>query len=67
MRSQTASTERSHSQAFDRAGDADLIEQAIWNALSKGIRTADIAGDFEPVSTSAMGDAVLAELDALNR
>jgi len=52
--------------SFDRPDDAGLIEQAMWNTLGKGIRTADIAGDFEPVSTSAMGDAILAELDTLN-
>lgn len=50
--------------SFDRAADADLIESAMWATLGKGVRTADIAGDHTPVSTSAMGDAILAELAA---
>jgi 3-isopropylmalate dehydrogenase len=46
--------------------DADLIETAIGNVLDKGARTADIIQPgMERLSTSAMGDAVLAELDKL--
>ncbi len=48
--------------SFDRAEDAALIERAMRNVLGRGVRTADIAGDHEPVGTRAMGDALLAEL-----
>jgi 3-isopropylmalate dehydrogenase len=41
---------------------AVAIEQAVERALDKGLRTADIAGGDKPVSTSEMGDAVVAEL-----
>jgi len=51
---------------FERAEDAALIETAMWTVLGKGIRTGDIAGDNKPVSTSAMGDAILAELTQAN-
>jgi 3-isopropylmalate dehydrogenase len=44
---------------------AERIETAIANVLGKGLRTADIAGTSgEPVSTRAMGAAVLEELRA---
>ena len=52
--------------SFDMGEDADLIERAVENALATGARTADIAEHgVEPISCSAMGDAVLAELDRL--
>jgi 3-isopropylmalate dehydrogenase len=51
--------------SFGRVADADLLERAVSSALDKGFRTGDIAGGSAPVSTSAMGDAVLAELDRL--
>ncbi|MCY3670498.1 MAG: 3-isopropylmalate dehydrogenase [Alphaproteobacteria bacterium] len=52
--------------SFDMGEDADLVDGAVENVLAAGVRTADIAGDGqEPVSCSAMGDAVLAELDRL--
>ncbi|MGI9409492.1 MAG: 3-isopropylmalate dehydrogenase [Hyphomicrobiaceae bacterium] len=51
--------------SFERENDATLIENAMPAVLQDGIRTADIAGDYEAVSTAAMGDAVLAKLDAL--
>jgi 3-isopropylmalate dehydrogenase len=42
---------------------ATQVETAIANVLDAGIRTGDIAGDgITPVSTSQMGDALLAEL-----
>lgn len=51
---------------FDNKPAADLLERAVNGVLEKKIRTPDIA---EPgarvVSTSGMGDAVLAELDRL--
>jgi 3-isopropylmalate dehydrogenase len=44
---------------------ADAIEQAVQNVLNKGIRTADImAPGSRQVSTSGMGDAIIAELKA---
>ena len=51
--------------SFDAADDADLIEGAVQDALAGGLRTADIMQNgMTAVSTSAMGDAVLAALDA---
>ncbi|MBV6657880.1 MAG: 3-isopropylmalate dehydrogenase [Devosiaceae bacterium] len=42
---------------------ATQVEAAIANVFDQGIRTGDIAGsDITPVSTSQMGDALLAEL-----
>ena len=50
--------------SFDLADDAELIEQAVQDVLADGKRTGDIAQPGQPVvSTSAMGDAVLAALD----
>ncbi|MFQ5955143.1 MAG: 3-isopropylmalate dehydrogenase [Kiloniellales bacterium] len=50
--------------SFQMDEDARLIETAIEAALAAGVRTADIAGPgITPVSTTQMGDAVLAELD----
>lgn len=44
---------------------ADAIEAAVSNVLDQGLRTADIASEgSETVSTSQMGDAVLAALSA---
>ena len=52
--------------SFDMGEDADLVDGAVGNVLAAGVRTADIAGQGQqPVSCSAMGDAVLAELDRL--
>lgn len=51
--------------SFERPEDADLIELAMRGVMKDGVRTADIAGDHRPVSTQAMGDAILAKLDAL--
>ncbi|HLS69540.1 MAG TPA: 3-isopropylmalate dehydrogenase [Kiloniellales bacterium] len=51
---------------FDLPEDADLVEQAVQKVLAQGIRTADIMSDGATlVSTEAMGQAVLKELDAL--
>ena len=42
---------------------ADAIEAAVKKVLDDGVRTPDIAKPTEiPVSTSAMGDAVVAAL-----
>ncbi|ETR78702.1 3-isopropylmalate dehydrogenase [Afipia sp. P52-10] len=43
--------------------DADLLEGAVTAALAKGARTADIAMGHDSLTTSAMTDAVLQELD----
>jgi 3-isopropylmalate dehydrogenase len=52
--------------SFGMTKEADMIEQAIAGALAKGLRTADIRGDrAKSVSTSEMGNAILAELEKL--
>jgi 3-isopropylmalate dehydrogenase len=52
--------------SFDQGNEAALVERAIEAVLASGVRTADI---MQPgatkVSTTAMGDAVLRELDRL--
>ncbi len=54
--------------SFDLAEDAALIETAVKNVLGSGKRTADIVAKGKtPISTTAMGDAVLGELDKLAR
>ncbi|MEO1502673.1 MAG: 3-isopropylmalate dehydrogenase [Pseudomonadota bacterium] len=50
--------------SFDLGAEADLLEGAVADALAKGARTKDIAQGGEHLSTSGMGDAVLAELAA---
>jgi 3-isopropylmalate dehydrogenase len=46
--------------------EADLIDQAVAAVLAKGLRTADIKSDGATIiSTSQMGEAIVAELDAL--
>ncbi len=51
--------------SFQLDDDAGLIEAAAEAVLDAGIRTPDIAKPgVPPVSTTAMGDAILAELDA---
>jgi 3-isopropylmalate dehydrogenase len=48
---------------FDRAEAADDIQKAVSNVFEKGVFTADLAGPGrDPVSTRAMGDAVVQEL-----
>ncbi len=52
--------------SFEEVAAADLLDMAIANALDKGLRTKDIAAEGEAtVSTAEMGDAIVAELDAL--
>jgi 3-isopropylmalate dehydrogenase len=49
-----------------RPEDATLLERAVGDALARGARTADIVEPGgTPLSTAAMGDAVLASLDRL--
>jgi 3-isopropylmalate dehydrogenase len=43
---------------------ADRLETAIASVLDAGLRTADIRGEVaQPVSTSQMGDAIIAQLE----
>jgi len=52
--------------SFDMGREADMIDKAISAALAKGLRTADIKSEgMNVVSTSQMGDAILAELEAM--
>jgi 3-isopropylmalate dehydrogenase len=52
--------------SFDLGDDADLVEQAVNNVLVDGIRTADIMQPgMTQVSTTEMGTALVAALDAL--
>lgn len=49
--------------SLDEAAMADRIEQAVEKVLDQGLRTADIYSDgMKKVSTSEMGDAVVAAL-----
>ncbi len=52
--------------SFDQGDEAARLENAVQSVLAKGIRTADLmqADGGKAVSTSEMGDAILAELDA---
>jgi 3-isopropylmalate dehydrogenase len=52
--------------SFDMGKQADMIDKAIAATLDKGLRTADIKSEgTKVVSTSEMGDAILAELEAM--
>jgi len=52
--------------SFDMQEDSQMIEKAIQNVLSKGLRTPDIKqGAVKIVSTSEMGQAVIDELTIL--
>jgi 3-isopropylmalate dehydrogenase len=52
--------------SFDLKEEADLVEKAVNNALAAGVRTGDIMQPgMKRVSTSDMGNAVLAELAKL--
>ncbi len=52
--------------SFDLGTEADRLEAAVEKVLADGVRTADLLGEdgVTPVSTSGMGDAVVAALDA---
>ena len=53
--------------SFDMVDEADRLEKAISNELESGMRTADIMSDGDnKVSTSEMGDAILAEFGKLS-
>jgi len=50
--------------SFDLGADAELLEKAVQGVLAAGVRTGDIATPgSSKVSTTAMGDEVLKELD----
>ncbi len=52
--------------SFDLGDDAALVEQAVNNVLADGVRTADIMQPgMNEVSTTEMGTALVAALDAL--
>jgi len=52
--------------SFDEGTEATRLESAIEAVLADGVRTADLLGEegVTPVTTSGMGDAILAALDA---
>jgi 3-isopropylmalate dehydrogenase len=52
--------------SFDMGEDATRVEKAVEKVLADGLRTADLLGPEggTPISTTQMGDAVLAALDA---
>ena len=52
--------------SFDMGDEAARLERAVETVLADGVRTADLMGPEggTPVSTSGMGDAILAALDA---
>ena len=52
--------------SFDNGADATRVEDAIEAVLADGVRTADLIGEdgVSPVSTTEMGDAIIAKLDA---
>ncbi len=52
--------------SFDQGDEATRLETAVEKVLADGVRTADLMGpeDGTPVSTTQMGDAILAALDA---
>ena len=52
--------------SFDQGEEAARLEQAIEAVLADGLRTADLLGDAggTPISTTAMGDAIVAKLGA---
>ncbi|MEM9634389.1 MAG: 3-isopropylmalate dehydrogenase [Pseudomonadota bacterium] len=53
--------------SFEEIAAADKLDKAIANALDKGLRTKDIAAEGEAtITTAEMGDAIVAELDALS-
>ncbi|MFY2823322.1 3-isopropylmalate dehydrogenase [Ruegeria sp. MALMAid1280] len=51
--------------SFDQGAEADRLEAAIEKVLADGVRTGDLLAEegVDPVSTTEMGDAILAALD----
>ena len=52
--------------SFDQGAEADRLEKAVNDVLGKGIRTGDLmqSDGGSPVSTTEMGNAIIAELEA---
>ena len=52
--------------SFNQGDEATRLEAAVEKVLADGVRTTDLMGpeDGTPVSTTQMGDAILAALDA---
>jgi 3-isopropylmalate dehydrogenase len=52
--------------SFDSGAEADRLEAAVESVLADGFRTADLLGEdgVDPVTTTQMGDAIVAALDA---
>ncbi|MBD3765754.1 MAG: 3-isopropylmalate dehydrogenase [Rhodobacterales bacterium] len=52
--------------SFDLGDEAARVERAVETVLAQGLRTADLMGPAggTPVGTAAMGDAIVAALDA---
>jgi len=52
--------------SYDNGDEADRLEMAVEKVLADGVRTPDLmqAGDGTPATTSEMGDAVVAALEA---
>jgi len=52
--------------SFDMGDEATRVEKAVEKVLADGVRTADLMGPEggTPVSTTQMGDAIIAALDA---
>ncbi|ROU02784.1 3-isopropylmalate dehydrogenase [Histidinibacterium lentulum] len=50
--------------SFDMGAEADRVEAAVEAVLADGLRTADLLGEdgVQPVTTSEMGDAIVAKL-----
>jgi 3-isopropylmalate dehydrogenase len=54
--------------SFDQGTAADVLERAVEDVLAQGVRTGDLlqSDGQKPVSTSEMGDAIIAALNAAN-
>jgi 3-isopropylmalate dehydrogenase len=52
--------------SFDQGAEAARLEAAVEKVLADGARTGDLMGPDggTPISTSEMGDVILAALDA---
>ncbi|SLN58775.1 3-isopropylmalate dehydrogenase [Roseisalinus antarcticus] len=52
--------------SFDAGAEADRVDAAVEKVLADGLRTADLLGEegVEPVTTSQMGEAIVAALAA---
>jgi 3-isopropylmalate dehydrogenase len=52
--------------SFDMGAEAARVEKAVETVLAQGLRTADLMGPAggTPIGTQAMGDAIVAALDA---